>query len=230
MPAPRVAVISAAGLGSRLGMDMPKCLVSVLGVTVVERMLALLHDIPDVRVVVGFLEDRVVEHVRSLRDDVIFVRNPDYARTTTLQSIWRAVRHLQEPFLAIDGDLLLEEQSFRRFLARCAETEGALLGLSPAGTEEAVYVRAEPDPDGGLKVVGFQRQGRTELEWTGLALLTPELIEDEPRALFECLVPHLPLAGAVLGSLEVDTPADLERATRALIEGHWPAWAGDRPA
>lgn len=214
--------MSCAGLGSRLGMDMPKCLVPVLGRTIIERMLRLLGDVPDVRIVVGFLEEQVVEHVRKIRDDVIFVRNPRYASTTTLQSIHLAVRHLREPFLAIDGDLVLEEAGFRDFMARAAQSRDSLLGLTPSGTEDAVYVSAERLPDGRLEVVGFQRNGRTPLEWTGLAHLRPEQIVDRPIALFECLVPFLPLPGAVLGALEIDTPADLERASRALSHDVWP--------
>lgn len=201
---------------------MPKCLVPVLGRTIIERMLRLLGDIPDVRIVVGFLEERVVEHVRRIRDDVIFVRNPRYASTTTLQSIHLAVRHLREPFLAIDGDLVLEEASFLRFLTEAVRSQGSLLGLTPSGTEDAVYVSTERMADGRLEVSGFQRRDRTPLEWTGLAYLRPEQIVDEPIALFEALIPFLPLTGAILGALEVDTPADLERASRALTHDLWP--------
>ena len=43
MPAVELAVIAAAGLGSRLGAATPKCLVKIDGVTLIERQLELLR-------------------------------------------------------------------------------------------------------------------------------------------------------------------------------------------
>ena len=54
-------VIAAAGIGSRLGMNLPKSLVEINGRTVLERLLTeCLHDVADVRLVVGFRADEVV--------------------------------------------------------------------------------------------------------------------------------------------------------------------------
>src|SRR5690606_7919343 len=54
------AVICAAGTGSRLGVGVPKCLISVDGRSIIDRQLDLLVDVPDVRVAVGYREDLVV--------------------------------------------------------------------------------------------------------------------------------------------------------------------------
>ncbi|MFO0982165.1 MAG: methyltransferase domain-containing protein [Planctomycetota bacterium] len=207
-------------------MNMPKCLVSVAGKPIIDRQLELLSGIPQVRMVIGFMEERVVEHVRKLRDDVIFARNPRYASTTTLQSIWLATRGLREPFLAIDGDLIVEPDSFHAFLGQCARSAPPLLGLAPATTDEAVYVQSAPSSDRTRTIEKFQRTPKTELEWTGLAWLEPQLILNRPVAVFECLEPHLPMRGAVVRSLEVDTPGDLERASRALCHDEWPLVPG----
>ena len=60
-------VICAAGTGSRLGVGVPKCLVSIDGRSIIDRQLDLLEDVPEVRVTVGYREDLVVRHVVPAR-------------------------------------------------------------------------------------------------------------------------------------------------------------------
>lgn len=117
------AVISAAGIGSRLGLNKPKCLVEVGGKTLLAQHLERLAEIPNVWVVVGFQEELVIEQVRNLRRDAIIVRNPDFDRTNTLQSIHRVSRYLDRRFLAVDGDTFIENRSFERF-PRCRRAGG----------------------------------------------------------------------------------------------------------
>jgi len=50
--------------------------VQVDGHTLIDYQLDLLRDVPDVRIVVGFKEEEVIEHVRKKRPDAVFVRNP----------------------------------------------------------------------------------------------------------------------------------------------------------
>ena len=75
------AVISAAGMGTRLGLNMPKCLLQFSGVSIIKHQLELLKDIEDIRVVVGFMEEDVINVVKSIRNDAVFVRNPHYQDT-----------------------------------------------------------------------------------------------------------------------------------------------------
>ena len=74
------AIISAAGMGTRLGLNIPKCLLKFNGISIIEHQLKLLKDIESVRVVVGFMEEDVIKTVKFFRNDVIFVRNPDYQK------------------------------------------------------------------------------------------------------------------------------------------------------
>lgn len=78
-----VTVVSAAGLGTRLGLNKPKSLVEVAGKPVLQWQLEMLRDVEDVIVVAGFQAKAVVELVRDLR--------PRDA-------------HLPEPRLRLDGD------------------------------------------------------------------------------------------------------------------------------
>lgn len=135
------AVISAAGIGSRLGLNKPKCLVEVGGKTLLAQHLERLAEIPNVWVVVGFQEELVIEQVRNLRRDAIIVRNPDFDRTNTLQSIHRVSRYLDRRFLAVDGDTFIENRSFERFL-RAAAGQAGLIGVSRYTTSDGVRVCA----------------------------------------------------------------------------------------
>jgi choline kinase len=213
VPAVATVVIGAAGTGSRLGVGIPKCLVSVDGRSIIDHQLDLLADVPDVRVVVGYREEQVVRHVVARRPDAIFVRNPAYSSTTTLHSTRLAVRHLGgRPFLALDGDLLLEPESFGAFLDRCQREGAPLIGVCPAGTDEAVFVSRGDDG----AVTAFHRQPRAEFEWCGPAYLAPEHLEGSDGYVYQALERFLPLSAQEVVAREVDTPGDLQRAQAAL--------------
>lgn len=217
MPAVETVVIGAAGTGSRLGVGIPKCLVAVEGRSIIDHQLDLLADLPDLRIVVGYREEQVVRHVASRRPDAIFVRNPAYSRTTTLHSTILAVRHLgRQPFLALDGDLLLEPASFAAYLDACEKQGPPFLGICKAGTDEAVFVERG---DGG-EITRFRRSPPTDWEWCGPALLLPEHLEGCDGYVYEALERFLPLPAAEVVAREVDTPADLERARASLHDWH----------
>jgi choline kinase len=200
-------------------MDRPKCLVRVAGRRIIEWQLELLREVPDLRIVVGFLENEVIDCVRPLRPDAIFVRNPQYATTTTLQSIALATRNLQEPFLILDGDLLVEPDSFAAFLEEC-HTGEPTIAVAPAHSDDAVFVTTR-EHGGTSWVTGFQRAPRTELEWTGLACLDPSFIRSERCHVYEVIEPRLPVRARMVRALEVDTSSDLARANSIIGEGEW---------
>ena len=71
----RTVIISCAGMGSRLGFGCTKALVEVEGKSLLARHLELLAGVEDVRVVVGYQSERVMEEARKYRSDVKFVFN-----------------------------------------------------------------------------------------------------------------------------------------------------------
>jgi choline kinase len=216
-----LAVITVAGIGSRLGLNLPKGLVSLGGKTLLERQLAMLTDVPEVRIVVGYKEEEVVEHVRGIRDDVVFVRNRDYDRTSVLQSLYLGVRHWKGPFLSLDGDVMFEPGAFADFVRSCDTSTTGIVGLTPSSTDDAVYVETSEDSSGRLVIDGFQRSPFAAYEWSGLAWLDSSWVKDEKTFVFEMLARHLPLTGKVIPAFEIDTPGDLDRAHHALRTGDW---------
>jgi choline kinase len=212
---PRHAVIAAAGLGSRLGHGRPKALVHVGGRAIIDHQLELLRDVPHLRVVVGYCEADVIEHVRERRRDVVFVRNPAFRETTTLQSYWLGSRGLTDPCLFLDADIIFEPTSFARFLGRCADGRSRI-AVAEAGSDDAVFVETESTV-GGLVVTEFQRERRCRYEWANLAQLRHDELANEPLYVYEHLAGFHPLLAEVIATHEVDTQADLDRAEAAVV-------------
>jgi choline kinase len=200
------AIISCAGMGSRLELNMPKCLIDIHGRCLIDYLLDLLTDIDQIRIVVGFMEDEVISHVRKIRDDAIFVRNPDFHSTSNTYSLWLATRDLQVPFLTVDGDTLIEPTSFRNFCDSIHNGK-SLIGITPSKTQEAVFV--ELDHIG--RVTSFRRTPMGEYEWCGVAYLSGVDLSNAGRGfLYNSLETHLPLDAQPLTCFEVDTPEDLD--------------------
>lgn len=214
MRAPRHAVIAAAGVGSRLGLGMPKCLVEVCGRRIIDYLLEAVADIPQVRLVVGFRELEVMAHVRKVRRDVLFVRNPAFLHTTTLQSLHLGVRGLDEPCLILDGDTIYDRASLRR-LCELSADGAPTIGVSTSITEDPVYA-AVSESGAGLTITAFSRDQPSGYEWANVAVVPPALLTDSQTHVYQRLSTALPLRAGLIERLEIDTDGDLRRAEAQL--------------
>lgn len=215
MPPIEHVVISAAGIGSRLGLNRPKCLVEVAGRTLLDYHFERLVDVPYVWLVVGFQEEDVIAHALALRPNIIIVRNPEFARTNTLQSIFRVARHLHERFLVVDADTVVRPDSFRDFI-KAAEHYNQLVGVSSYTTSDGVRVVLNQE---NTRVQAFTREPHYEWEWTGIAILEPSTVVDQPIYVYQALEPYLPLPAYELDAFDIDTVADLDMARRVMTGG-----------
>ena len=107
-------IILAAGMGSRLGPltnDKPKCMIKLLGQTLIERQIKIFHSygINDITIVTGY-KSKVVDI-----PNVNYVNNPNYETTNMNESLFRA---------------LLETEMCEECTSGCRECNG--IGLSPA--------------------------------------------------------------------------------------------------
>lgn len=214
MPAPRHVVITAAGIGSRLGMNLPKCLVAVSGKCIIDYQLDLLSDVEDVRMVVGFKRDLVIEHVRRRRSNVTFVLNHAYASTTVLESLFLGARGLAEPFVALDGDVIPEPRSFRAFLDCCGR-HVPLTSFCKAASSQPVYADIEVDGD-TTQLTALKRAPEGAWEWPGISYLHPRMVEPNSTFVYEMIVKHLPMPAVEVNCWEIDTPDDMQQAEVAL--------------
>lgn len=207
------AVIVAAGLGSRLGLNIPKCLLDIGGRKLLYYQIKLLEDVEDVRIVVGFMEENVIEYAKNIRRDIVFIRNPNYKTTTASYSLYLATKDLKDPFVTIDGDMIIQKGDFRAFLESIDGTE-SIIGVTSAKTEEAVFVSLNEN----RKITKFHRAPKTNLEWCGIAYLKDIKIHKDRQYVFEEIEPHLPLQTFEFNCYEIDTPDDLALAVAHFKE------------
>jgi choline kinase len=206
------AIIAAAGLGSRLGLGKPKCLVSVAGKKILEHQLELLKDIPDVRLIVGYIEAEVIDSAFAIRKDLILVRNPAFRTTTTQHSFWLASRYLSEPCLYMDGDIIFDAASFSDFIRFAEASDGPCIAITEAKTEQAVFVSTTNRPGSKHKVTGFSRTRKSAWEWANLMYLPPEVMQENGGTVFSRLESYLPLSAKPIKCYEVDCDTDLAKA------------------
>lgn len=115
-------IIISAGQGRRLlplTADLPKCLLSVGGRTVIEWQLRTLAaaGVDRVVVVVGFGADAVERHLADVRPPGMSLRtlfNELYDRTDNIVSCAAASAEMQEDFLLLNGDTLVEPEIVTR--------------------------------------------------------------------------------------------------------------------
>jgi len=230
-------VILAAGRGSRLNggnSDMPKCLVTVGGKTLLSRNIDILRaaGVDDVVVVVGC----AAETVRRSIPDVTFVENSIFAQTNSLYSLWLARTLLADGFVVMNCDVLVHPQLVFDLVG--ARHEDALLlayrdEQTTYGDEEMkVRVRCgrvidmsksmDPDDADG------ENLGIVKFGATGAALLVEELDklvaagEQKawvPRA-FKEFAQRRPLWAIGTRGLpwtEIDFPEDYRRAVEVVL-------------
>lgn len=205
------AIICAAGIGSRLGLDIPKCLVKIGKHRLIYYLLNILKDVPNIRVVVGFKEEEVIKYVSSIRKDVLFIRNPEYRNTTNAYSLYLGTFDLKEPYLTIDGDIFMDINNFQNFVS-CIHDNQNFIGITKAYTEEPVYVEL----DNNNNVIGFNRKKVSDYEWTGVAYFNNVKINKDGKYVYQELENYLPIKACKIECYEIDTPKDLEYVTNKI--------------
>lgn len=198
-------VISCAGIGSRLGLGSTKALINFNGRPLIQWQLSHFEQITDIRIVVGFQAEDVIAAACQVRRDVIFAFNHDYFSTGTGKSLFLGSRFANETVIAWDGDLVVHRDD----IALCLEGDDEYLGISPAVSEDAVFVDLDPT---GRDVTAFKRAPKGDYEWSGPARVKANRIRDEKGHVFTGLIGQLPLPARKIRAFDIDTPADYEYA------------------
>jgi choline kinase len=215
------AVIACAGLGSRLGMGLPKCLIEVGGRTILSRLVeSLLPRVPRIHVVIGYREEMIADYCARHYRDVVLVRNPDFRETNTAHSLMLGSAGFLHKVLYLDGDLLIDDASMDKFI-QAATTVPLLVGVTRAKSSQAVYATVRVKDDDATEIEAFHRAPETPFEWANMFAGAPALLRPGLHYVYECLEPHLPAPARTIELFEIDTPEDLAQATRGIKS---PAW------
>lgn len=119
------ALILNSGLGSRMGVltsEHPKCMTQISPKeTILSRQLQQIVDagIGEVVMTTGAFDSVLVSYCHSLDLPVhiTFVKNPDYAETNYIYSIYCAREYLDDDIILMHGDLVFENEVFDKVVA-----------------------------------------------------------------------------------------------------------------
>ncbi|HEX7079348.1 MAG TPA: NTP transferase domain-containing protein [Candidatus Eisenbacteria bacterium] len=146
-PPPPTALVLAAGLGKRMGSDLPKVLHRALGKTLIEHVLDRVAPLaPDrVVVVVGHREELVRAALAS-RGVRFVTQSPQLGTGHAVQVAWEEVAPGSDTVLVLAGDMpLIRTESLRRLTARHAREGNAGTFLSAALDDPSGYGRVVRD-------------------------------------------------------------------------------------
>lgn len=104
------------------------------------RQLEMLQDCSDVRIIVGFQADKVIETVKSFRKDVMFAFNYDYRTTGTAASFSKGLTGARTYVVALDGDLLVWPDDLEWVL----NAEEEVIGGTTPSTDNPVLMTPGP--------------------------------------------------------------------------------------
>jgi L-glutamine-phosphate cytidylyltransferase len=112
----RTALLLAAGLGSRLGPlteTLPKCLVCVGGVPILERLVRALdsHAFERLLIVVGYRAETIRDYLGERFGGIAieYLLSPLFATTNNIYSLWLARELIDEPLLLVESDVVFDE-------------------------------------------------------------------------------------------------------------------------
>lgn len=204
MPTIKSVVISCAGIGSRLGLGLTKALVKINGRSLISWQLELFKDVEDVRIVVGFQANDIIEEVLKYRKDVIFIFNHRYFETKTGASFYLGARHANEYILEWDGDLLVHPDDVKKIL----NAEGEFVCYADIASEDTIFVKTDEDGN----VLQFSRD-EGDYEWTGPACIKKENLFYCTQNVYNMLEPYLPMKGINIRAYDIDTYNDYLRVS-----------------
>ena len=206
MAVSRTVIISCAGMGNRLGLGSTKALVDIDGKPLIIRHLEMLEEERDIRVVVGYQAEKVIDVVRKYREDILFVFNRRYRETGTGASVALAARYANQYVLSLDGDLLVHPEDMEKILA----CDHEFISGGVPGTDDPWMLQTYEE-NGREYVSSFSKNIGT-YEWNGVTQMKSQKMHNGTGHVFQMLEPYLPVPFLELRTREIDTVNDYERA------------------
>lgn len=208
----KIVIIAAAGVGSRLGAGLPKCLVAVNGHAIFEYQLQAAAWADEIRMVVGYKMDAVIQRVSAVNPNVIFVQNKDFSTTNLRQSYFLGAQGVEGKALFLDGDTIIGRTASRLLLQACEKGED-YIAVTRAQTKDPIYAGVQEG-----KVRWFSYGRPSEYELANAAFLSTDKLKYENTLFYVQLEEYLPTKALLLDGLEVDTPEDLRRAEAVIAQ------------
>ena len=204
-------IICCAGMGTRLGIGSTKALVKVAGKSLIQHQLEQLKDFDDVRIVVGFQAERLINEALTYRKDLMFAFNSDYKTTGPLASAKKAIVGAREYTIILGGDMFIHPDDFKRFL----EQDGQCISYTRIHSSEPIYI----DIDSDNRAIGFNKTVKN-LEWSGLVKFKTDRFDGEKYYVHQMVEGLLPIPSIETRAIDIDTPEDYEKVV-AWVESDY---------
>lgn len=135
------AVILAAGKNQNF--DVPVGLLKIEGISLIEHMITALNNlgIEQFIIVTGDKKDQYEEYFANRR--VTLVENPKYKWTGTMASLYAARDYLNEDFLLVESNQIVEEIAYEKVLH--ATWSNCMLLASPSDSMDEAYVELQEE-------------------------------------------------------------------------------------
>ena len=204
-------IICAAGMGTRLGIGTTKALVNVAGKSLIRHQLEQIDDYEDVRIVVGFQAERLIDSVNKYRKDILYAFNYDYQNTGPLESVNKAIIGAKEYTVVLGGDMLIHPKDLKRFLS----FDGQCIGFSRMHSAEPIYI----DINENGKAVTF-KPGENQLEWSGLVKFKTNLFRNDSYYVHQMVEKLLPISAIETRGIDIDTSDDYDKVVEWVNSGY----------
>ncbi len=210
----RTIIIGCAGMGNRLGLGTTKALIEIEGKPLILYHLQYLDNERDIRVVVGYQAEKVIEVVNSYRKDVLFVFNHDYKTTGTGASVVLASKYASEYILSLDGDLLIHPDDMKMVL----ECRHEFVGGNSIESDDPWMLQTYEQ--NGIEMVSAFSKSAGNYEWNGVTQMKASKIIKGTGHVFHLIEPYLPVEFMNIRTREIDTINDYERAIEWVRNGY----------
>lgn len=202
-------IICCAGMGTRLGIGTTKALVDIAGIPLIIRQLELLKDFDDVRIVVGYQAEKLIQVVKNVRKDILFAFNYDYETTGVADSLRKGLEGAREYILSLDGDIIINPEDFANFISNSEEALGITSILS------AEPIKATVDNN----MVTYLSKTKGSMQWPGVVKVRKDRLESKSSHVYDVLNEILPLPAFKIRAYEIDTQEDYECAIEWFERG-----------
>ncbi|WP_421403838.1 NTP transferase domain-containing protein [Agrobacterium fabrum] len=197
------AILLAAGIGRRLGLDgRPKALLEIGSTSLLHRHLEILSrlGVPEVTIVIGYEKDKIIAAVANSPSDiqVRFIENPRFSEGSIV-SLWAARNVLEnsDTILLMDADVIYDHRLLRCILD--SRHQNVLLldrNIEPGDEPVKICVR-----DG--EIVDFAKRPTSDCDFFGESVGFFRLSADISKALSQRLSKLLATGGT---GLEYEEP------------------------
>jgi len=172
-------IILAAGVGSRLGNNMPKGLLQLPnGETILSRQKRILKSagVDSICLVVGYKHEMIQKQIV----DVDYCINSDYKNTNTAKSLLCGLENIDDDVIWLNGDVVFDREIIDNVIRTDKNT--ILVNSAVCGEEEVKYIA---DEDGIIQSISKEiNNGQGEA--LGVNLIQAQNLDSFRKALEKC--------------------------------------------